>query len=126
MGSKEKKCDCGCINPEHITIASNIIPKLPIGRMVDFYKAFADETRLKIICVLDEVGKMCVCDIAYSLDMTKSAISHQLKYLKNMGLISGEKIGKEVYYTLSDEHIKDVYEIGLEHIGELEWKRNIT
>lgn len=115
----EKSCDCGCINKEHIAIASNVIPKLPIGNMVDFFKAFADETRLKIICVLDSVGKMCVCDIAYSLDMTKSAISHQLKYLKDMGLISNEKVGKEVYYMLSDNHIKDVFEIGLEHIGEL-------
>lgn len=115
----EKGCDCGCINEEHISIAHKLISQLPINKMVDFYKAFADETRLKIICILDEVGKMCVCDIAYSLDMTKSAISHQLRYLKNMGLLSSVKVGKEVYYTLSDDHIKALYEIGLEHIGEL-------
>lgn len=116
----EKGCDCGCINEEHISVAHKLIPKLPINKMVEFYKAFADETRLKIICVLDAVGEMCVCDIAYSLDMTKSAISHQLKYLKDMGLLASKKVGKEVYYALSDEHIKDLYEIGLEHIGELE------
>lgn len=116
----EKGCDCGCINEKHICVANKLIPQLPIEKMVNFYKAFADETRLKIICILDEVGKMCVCDIAYSLDMTKSAISHQLKYLKDMGLLSSDKIGKEVYYNLSDKHIKDLYEIGLEHIGELE------
>lgn len=115
----EKKCDCGCINPEHTRIAGGVISGLPIERLVEFYKAFADETRLKIICVLDEVGKMCVCDIAYALDMTKSAISHQLKYLKNMGLIAGEKLGKEVYYTLADEHIKELYETGLSHVGEM-------
>lgn len=115
---KESKCDCGCINPEHINTANTLINNLPICNLVDFYKAFADETRLKIICILDEVGEMCVCDIAYSLGMTKSAISHQLRYLKDMNLLSARKSGKEVYYTLADEHIKDLYEIGLRHVGE--------
>lgn len=115
----ESRCDCGCINPEHTRVANEVISKLPINRLVEFYKAFADETRLKIICVLDEVGQMCVCDIAVSLGMTKSAISHQLKYLRSMGLIAGEKKGKEVYYMLADEHIKELYEIGLSHVGEM-------
>lgn len=115
----EKKCDCGCINPEHAKVAGSLISKLPIDRLVEFYKAFADETRLKIICVLDEVGQMCVCDIAVSLGMTKSAISHQLKYLKSMGLVASEKRGKEVYYSLADEHIKELYETGLSHVGEM-------
>ncbi|MBE5739053.1 MAG: helix-turn-helix transcriptional regulator [Clostridiales bacterium] len=115
---KENKCDCGCINTEHIKLANKLIPSLPIGRLVNFYKAFGDETRLKIICVLDEVGEMCVCDIAYSLDMTKSAISHQLKYLRDIRLLTSRKEGKEVYYRLADEHIRDLYEIGLKHIEE--------
>lgn len=115
----EKKCDCGCINPEHTSVAGRLISELPIAKLVEFYKAFADETRLKIICVLDGVGQMCVCDIAVSLGMTKSAISHQLKYLKDMGLISGKKSGKEVYYSLADEHIKELYETGLGHVGEM-------
>lgn len=115
---RENRCDCGCINPEHIEVANKLMDKLPTSRLVNFYKSFADETRLKIICVLDEVGKMCVCDIAYSLGMTKSAISHQLKYLKDAKLVVSNKVGKEVYYKLADEHIKDLYEIGLKHIEE--------
>lgn len=115
----ERKCDCGCINPEHTSKANILINKLPVEMLVEFYKAFADETRLKIICVLDGVGQMCVCDIAVALGMTKSAISHQLKYLKNMGLLASQKKGKEVYYTLADEHIKELYETGLEHVGEM-------
>ena len=115
---RENKCDCGCINTEHISIANKLIPNLPVEELVNFYKSFADETRLKIICVLDEVGEMCVCDIAYSLGMTKSAISHQLRYLREANLLTSSKVGKEVYYRLADSHIKDLYEIGLKHIKE--------
>jgi ArsR family transcriptional regulator len=59
---------------------------------------------------------MCVCDIANVLNMTKSSISHQLATLRNAGIVKYRKSGKEVYYTLDDEHIKKLYEIGLEHI----------
>ena len=62
---------------------------------------------------------MCVCDIAVSLGMTKSAISHQLKFLKENKLIKSEKYGKEIFYSLADEHVKDIFEKGLEHLEEL-------
>ena len=61
---------------------------------------------------------MCVCDIAYSLGMTKSAISHQMKYLRENNLVKQERQGKEIYYSLSDGHVKDIFEIGIKHIEE--------
>ena len=63
---------------------------------------------------------LCVCDIAYTLQMTKSAISHQLKFLKDNKLIKSEKNGKEIFYSLADEHVKTIFEMGLSHLGELE------
>ena len=61
---------------------------------------------------------MCVCDIAVALSMTKSAISHQLKYLKDYNLIKSEKVGKIVFYSLADSHVKDIIERGIEHLRE--------
>ena len=119
MSRSNNNCDCSAINNCCCDVAKEAIIKMKqMEKMVQFYKTFADETRLKIICVLDAVDSLCVCDIAFALNMTKSAISHQLKYLKENGLVVVEKKGKEVYYSLSDNHVKDIYEIGLAHIEE--------
>lgn len=116
----ENGCDCNAINNEKSNVAKNAIKDIDkLEKIVLFYKTFADFTRLKIICALDVVDSMCVCDIASALNMTKSAISHQLKYLKENNLVKLEKKGKEVYYSLSDEHVKDIYEIGIKHIKEM-------
>ena len=116
----KNKCDCMCLHESHVKEAKASIKKTKIfDNLSVFFKTFADETRLKIICVLDSVGSMCVCDIAVSLGMTKSAISHQLKFLKDNKLIKSEKDGKEIFYSLADEHVKDIFEKGLEHLEEL-------
>lgn len=82
-----------------------------------FFKAIADETRLKIIfCLLQ--SKMCVCDIAALLGMTVSAISHQLRVLKQAQLVKYEKQGKIVYYSLNDDHVQKLFANALEHIME--------
>ena len=112
-------CDCDCIHYDQTKLAKNALGGFAYSKaLAIFYKTFADETRLKILCVLDSVGRMCVCDIAVALNMTMSAISHQLRYLKESKLIKSEKCGKEVFYTLADEHIKGVFELGLEHVQE--------
>ncbi len=82
----------------------------------DFYKIFADSTRLKILFTIEE--PMCVCDIASVLGMTKSAVSHQLKILRQSNLVRYRKSGKNVFYSLSDEHVKVIIEYALEHIKE--------
>ena len=88
----------------------------------DFFKILGDSTRAKIMWALDK-SQMCVCDLAKLLGMTKSAISHQLKILRDANLVKFKKDGKMVIYSLNDEHVKIVFEKALEHILE---KREIS
>ena len=78
---------------------------------------FGDSTRIKILWALDE-EEMCVCDIASLLNMTQSAISHQLRVLKQAHLVKNRRDGKIVYYSLADEHVKQIFEQGLVHTKE--------
>lgn len=84
----------------------------------EFYKIFGDTTRLRILDVL--LNKpMCVHDISEVLNVSQSAISHQLKNLRSSNLVKTEKVGKNVYYSISDDHIKIILKYGLEHISEV-------
>jgi len=85
--------------------------------LADLYKMFADSTRVRILWALSNV-ELCVCEIALLLNMTKSAISHQLRALRLANLVKYEKRGKEVYYSLADKHVKDIFKKGFEHIHE--------
>lgn len=96
----------------------NIEEKL-IYKLENFYGAFSTASRIKILYSLNN-SSFCVCELATLLNMTKSAVSHQLKYLKSLGLIKGEKKGKEVVYSLLDDHVKDLIEISIRHVKELE------
>jgi len=83
----------------------------------DFFKILGDSTRIKILSALFQ-SEMCVCDIAALLGMTQSAISHQLRVLKQGRLVKHRKEGKVVYYSLDDDHIKHIVDQGLTHISE--------
>ena len=83
----------------------------------DFFKVLGDSTRLGILFAIDGTP-MCVCDIAMALGMTKSAVSHQLKVLRQNRLVKYRKVGKNVFYELSDDHVRDIIEKALEHIEE--------
>ncbi len=84
----------------------------------EFYKIFGDQTRLRILDVL--VNKpLCVNEISEILDISQSAVSHQLKNLRSSNLVKTEKVGKNVYYSIADEHIKIILKYGLEHISEV-------
>ncbi len=85
--------------------------------LAEFYKVFADSTRIKILYVLFE-SEMCVGGIAQLLNMTMSAISHQLRVLKGARLIKQRREGKTVFYSLSDDHVRTIIEMGTEHINE--------
>lgn len=116
MERKELVCDCNIIHEDAVNIAiSNRPDDKELINLSELFKILGDLTRIKIIWTLDN-NEMCVCDIANVLNMTKSSISHQLSILKNAGIVRYRKSGKEVYYTLADEHINKLYEIGLEHI----------
>lgn len=85
--------------------------------LAELFKVFGDSTRTKILSCL-EIKELCVCDIALCLNMSMSAVSHQLRILKNAKLVKGRKIGKEVVYSLDDEHVSSIIECGLSHINE--------
>lgn len=88
-------------------------------QLSEFYKVFGDYTRLRIMSAILE-DKLCVSDIANKLNMSESAISHQLKNLRAMRFVKTEKIGKNVYYELQDEHIFQIIKVGFAHIEEKE------
>ncbi len=87
------------------------------GELANFYKVFADPTRVKILFALG-IQEMCVCDLSYIMNMSQSAVSHQLKVLRQARIVKNRRDGKVIYYTLDDDHIQHVFLQGLEHIKE--------
>jgi ArsR family transcriptional regulator len=85
--------------------------------LADLFKVFSDSTRVKILCALLR-AEMCVCDIAALLGMNKSAISHQLRTLRQTRLVKYRREGKVVYYSLEDEHVGNIFDQGLTHVSE--------
>ena len=111
-------CDGICVHEDMIQKVKKLLPEEElIKELADFYKVFGDATRVKILCVLLE-SEMCVCDLAELLEMTQSAISHQLRVLKQMKLVKNRREGKTVYYSLADGHIQNIISQGMEHIQE--------
>lgn len=118
MGKIEQGCDCDLIHSELVLEAKKkMLGEDILLSVADFYKVLSDSTRIKIVNLLDE-SELCVCDIAYILNMTKSAVSHQLKNLKDMKLVKSRRHGREIFYSLKDAHVKQVFEISIEHIME--------
>ena len=112
------ECDCDVIHEDAIKCAQNkMLVDDEYLDLSDLFKMFSDSTRVKILHAL-EIHELCVCDLANLLNMTKSAISHQLKSLRLMNLVKFKKEGQVVYYSLADEHVKTIIDIGLEHIRE--------
>ena len=117
MSKNEFVCDCNIIHKE---VVDNTLKKMPdsytFRRLAEFFKILGDTTRAKILFALDQ-NEMCVCDIANVLGMSKSSISHQLSTLRRAGIVKCRREGKEVYYTLDDDHVQKLFELGLEHIN---------
>jgi DNA-binding transcriptional ArsR family regulator len=119
MVNKIEFCNCSTIHEEVVEKVRKLIPQEEtLFELAELFKVFGDSTRIKILCVLFE-SEMCVCDIAALLNMTQSAISHQLRVLKNARLVKYKKEGKVVYYSLDDQHVKEIFDQGLIHIKEL-------
>jgi DNA-binding transcriptional ArsR family regulator len=89
------------------------------SNLANLYKCFADSTRVQILHAL-EISELCVCDIAAILEMTKSAISHQLKMLREANLVTTRRVGKIVFYSLADDHVKQILDMGFDHVNEKE------
>lgn len=93
------------------------IPNRDLERLALIYKALADPTRLKIAMALRE-GEMCVCDLAALLGLTESAVSHQIRRLKDLALVKGRREGQILYYSLDDHHVEGLIQVGLDHLHE--------
>ncbi|MDF2821021.1 MAG: transcriptional regulator [Clostridiales bacterium] len=111
-------CDYICI---HEDIVGLVNAKMPMEEtlydLAELFKVFGDSTRIKILYVLRE-SEMCVCDIAQILNMTQSAISHQLRVLKQSKLVKNRRDGKTVFYSLADSHVITIIDQGMEHVAE--------
>ena len=117
--TEKNKADCCESNIIHDDIVKRVRNHMPDEDLLldlsDFFRIFGDSTRVKILYVLFE-SEMCVCDIAALLSMTQSAISHQLRILKDARLVRNRRDGKVVYYSLDDEHVKHIFDQAMAHI----------
>ena len=116
MSKNKYVCDCNMVHKE---VVNNTVQKMPdadtLIKIAEFYKIIGDPTRCKIISAL-LINPMCVCDLCNVLCMSKSSVSHQLTKMRENKILKCEKKGKEVYYSLEDEHIKYIFTTTAEHI----------
>lgn len=116
MPKNEYICDCEAINEELVAQVRQKMPEDPIlSRLARFYKIMGDSTRCKILWALAQ-NELCVCDLAQLLSMTKSSISHQLRLLRDQGIVRYRKDGRAVYYSLDDDHVENIIQTTLIHI----------
>lgn len=119
--SENKATDCceeDCIHENLLKMVNEKMPaETELYDLSELFKVFGDSTRIRILFVLFE-AEVCVCDLANALNMTQSAISHQLRILKANKLVKSRREGKSVFYSLSDDHVRTIIAMGLEHIEE--------
>ncbi|MBQ4473729.1 MAG: winged helix-turn-helix transcriptional regulator [Lachnospiraceae bacterium] len=113
-----ERCDSVEVHEELLKIVEEKMPaEEELYDLAELFKVFGDSTRIRILFVLFE-AEVCVCDLAEALHMTQSAISHQLKILKQSRLVKSRRVGKSVFYSLADNHVRKIIDNGLEHIEE--------
>ena len=108
---------CDCVHTHKNRKKRAISDDNTLYALADLFKVFGDPTRIRILYALS-AQELCVCDIASVLDMTQSAISHQLRILKQMKLVKFRREGKTVYYSLADSHVETILNQGLDHVLE--------
>ncbi len=111
-------CDTEEIHEELLKIVNETMPdELELDSLAELFKVFGDPTRIRILFILFET-EVCVCDLAKALNMTQSAVSHQLRILKQSRLVKNRRDGKSVFYSLADDHVRTIIAQGREHILE--------
>lgn len=114
--SEEPLCDEVCVDKEAVLRAKkNQLTDDEVTQLAETFRALGDPTRIRIIQALRQ-EELCVCDLCQVLEMSQSAISHQLRVLRNLRLVKFRKSGKNVYYSLDDDHIVLLFDQGLDHI----------
>ena len=111
-------CEEKTIHPEQVdSVVNDLPPDEMLFDLAELFKIFGDSTRIKILYVLFE-AELCVCDIAAVLGMSQSAISHQLRTIKQARLVKNRREGKTIYYSLADDHVKTIIGMAIEHLEE--------
>ena len=111
-------CDCEVIHEEAVNeVRGKLCPTEEYLKLGELFKMFADGTRVRILHALEQ-REMCVCDLSALLNMTQSAISHQLRLLKVSRIVKSRKQGRIVYYSLDDSHIAQIFAMGFDHVME--------
>jgi ArsR family transcriptional regulator, lead/cadmium/zinc/bismuth-responsive transcriptional repressor len=111
-------CDVRVVHMDRVNRArKEISADQELNRLAETFKVLGDPTRLKIVMALDG-GEMCVCDLAAFVDLTESAVSHQLRRLRDMALVRHRRERQMLFYSLDDAHVKDLLDVGLKHIRE--------
>jgi DNA-binding transcriptional ArsR family regulator len=115
---KAETCLCRIIHDDRVKKARRAaLPPREQEKLANLFKAMGDPTRLRILLALEQ-GEMCVCDLAAYLEISESAVSHQLRMLRQLYLVANRREGPILYYSLNDEHIARLLAIGLEHVRE--------
>jgi DNA-binding transcriptional ArsR family regulator len=109
-------CEIICHDEEKVLRLHPLSTK--VDGLAPMFKALGDETRLRIAYVLTLEDELCVCDVAAILGTTVATASHHLRFLKNLGLTKSRKEGKLVYYSLDDDHVRQMVQMGMEHLAE--------
>jgi DNA-binding transcriptional ArsR family regulator len=113
--SREGRCEVKTIDEDRVRkAAAHLVNGLTATRLAETFKALSDPTRVRIISALSHT-ELCVCDLAATLGMSQSATSHQLRTLRQLRLVKNRKEGRQVYYSLDDEHIYSLFKQGLDH-----------
>lgn len=112
------KCDVQCIHRDNVNeVRTKMIADATVLRLAEIFKALSDPTRIKILYALLQ-KELCVCDIAAVVDISDSAVSHQLRLLRGQKLVKYRRDGKVLYYSLADDHVVSLFAQGLEHVLE--------
>lgn len=118
MSKNPFSCDCSVVHEAAVhCVTEKMLSDADFAQVTTFFKVLGDPTRMRIIWALEQ-HELCVCDIANILDMTKSAVSHQLRTLRQTKIVKARRSGKEVFYSLDDEHISRIYKMAMEHLSE--------
>jgi len=125
---QDDKCQGRCIHPEHVlAVRQNLLTPEKATRIAALFSVLSDPTRLQVVYALlrAPTGELCVCDLAIGLGRDDTTISHQLRVLRNQQVVATRKVGRVVYYRLTDEHIRLLLEPGMTHASEASLKRDL-
>ena len=114
--TRSLRCEENFIHEDQVNIAQeHLVDGLTSTHLARTFQALSDPSRVRLISALTHT-ELCVCDLAAVLGMSQSAVSHQLRSLRDLRLVKSRRVGREIFYTLDDEHIRELYELGLKHV----------